>query len=125
MTTFYNNLELLRIAIRFKKLVIKVKKNKKFIKLLAFLQKENFIISFFCQGFYTYIYLKYMIQNTPLIQNLVIFSVKIRSIFLTNQALYNLKYVGKNIILSTIYGYMLYTQIVKKKLGGKLLCLIF
>jgi ribosomal protein S8 len=128
MKIFLTCLHQIQTGIKIKKEYIFVKKNKNLFLFLDLLVREGFIQSYVIIEEKIKIFLKYKINGQPLIGKIKFVSTVSRLIFLKQQQQqYNS--AASSCVLSTAYGYRLYT--VKQKLNlkisgnsGKIMCVI-
>ena len=107
-----------------KKSYIYVLKNKLCIKILHIIYQQGYIKHYSIINNNTVkVWLKYY-NNLPVIKNLLFFSLKKKPIFLSLNELWKIDSPFKLLILSTTKGLLTGKLSKKKKMGGKLMCII-
>jgi len=122
--SIYDMLIRIKNGILAKKLFVVISNTKLNLKILNIIYKENFIKHYvLISNNEIKVFLKYN-NNISFIKSLKFFPLQKNTTFLSISKLWKLDLLDKLVILSTSKGFLTGKMSKKKKIGGKLICII-
>jgi small subunit ribosomal protein S8 len=123
--SIYDMLTRIKNGILAKKLFVFIPNIKLNLKILNIIYKENFIKHYtLTNNNEIKVFLKYNNNNISFIKSLKFFPLQKNSTFLSISKLWKFDLLDKLVILSTSKGFLTGKMSIKKKIGGKLICII-